>query len=169
MTDSIKRIFKFITDDSRKMPSDIKERSMLAAQTVFGLLWLEGVWWKISVDGSLKLNHDVFEYVIKQGSENPVLGFYATITEKLLLPNLTFFLISTILIELVLAALFITGRFVRLASLISFILTTTIIMSVINAPHEWHWSYFLMLLASALFFISPTRIKRQIKSSIQEK
>lgn len=165
MVASLRSKLKFIMDDSIEFSSNTKTRFLLAAQTVFGLLWLDGVWWKISVDGSLKLDKEVFEYVIKQGSENPVFGFYGTITDKLLLPNLTFFLIMTIVVELVLAALFISGRYIRLASAVSFLLTITIILSIINAPNEWHWSYFLMLLVSAIFFVVPTKFERRTESS----
>jgi uncharacterized membrane protein YphA (DoxX/SURF4 family) len=128
----------------------------LIAQIIFGLLWLEGASWKILFDGNLAANYDGLAYWVSRGSEYPVIGVYKEIIDTVILPNIKLFLPLVFLAEFTIGLLFVIGQKVRLAALLAIAQTTAITLSVYNAPYEWKWSYFLMYLVSALFFVNPT-------------
>ena len=129
------------------------------SQAIYGLLWLEGASWKIMVNGKFAFNHDGLAYWASRGSEYPVLGVYKTLLDKVILPNIVFLTPIVFALELTIAILFLTGKYVRIAAGLAIIQTIAISLSVLNAPHEWKWSYFLMLLVAAIFFVIPTTSK----------
>lgn len=131
----------------------------LVAQAIYGLLWLEGASWKVLVDGKLALNYDGLTYWASRGSEFPVLGVYKSLLDGVILPNIEIFLPIVFALELTIGLLFFTGKYVRIAASLAIIQTIAISLSVLNAPHEWKWSYFLMILVAAVFFVVPTTSK----------
>ncbi len=153
----IKHYVSFIVDDSKKLPKGLRQKLLVLSQAIFGLLWLEAAAWKVRVDGNFAINTDGFKYWVEQGIEHPVIGLYTPVLENIILPNITAFLVLVFIAELVIGILFIAGRYVRMAAALAFFQTIAITLSAINAENEWHWSYFLMLLVSALLFLVPTR------------
>jgi len=149
-------IKNLLTGDKPLFSKPITYRIMLIFQAIFGLLWLEAASWKIIVDGKLALNYDGLAYWISRGSEYPVFQPYAQIIDNFILPNIEFFLIAVFVTELVTGLLFVAGKFIRVASVLAFSQTIFISLSVLNTPKEWKWSYFLMMLVSAIFFVMPT-------------
>ncbi|WP_372729427.1 DoxX family protein [Nocardioides sp.] len=105
------------------------------------LLWIENVQWKRPPDfGSLeKFTTFAVDY--------PVLAPWSWIVENLVLPNMTFFGWITILTEASLGAFLLVGLLTRFWALVGMVQTVAITLSVLNAPHEWEWSYYLMFLA----------------------
>ena len=79
------------------------------------------------------------------GAEHPVFPGSAWLFEHLIGPNLGVFGWFTILAEGTVAALLLSGRFRRLASVGGMMLTIGIMAAVANAPGEWYWTYILMI------------------------
>jgi thiosulfate dehydrogenase (quinone) large subunit len=148
-------ISKMISDEPLLSPRWIK-RFMIVLQAVFGLLWIEGSAWKVIVDGSFKLNYDGLQYWVTRGSEYPVIGAYKWLIDNFIVPNIKIFLVLVFVSELSIGLMFLLGKYVRLASLLAMSQTVAITLSVIKAPHEWKWSYFMMMMFSLLFFVKPT-------------
>jgi thiosulfate dehydrogenase (quinone) large subunit len=68
------------------------------------------------------------------------------------LPNFTFFGWMVLLVEAALGAFLLIGLATRFWALIGIAQTVVIALSVLNAPHEWYWSYLLMLLVHVALF-----------------
>lgn len=79
--------------------------------------------------------------------EHPVFPPYAALVENVVLPNFTLFGWMTLLAEASLGAFLLVGLATRLWAAVGILQSLAITLSVLNAPHEWHWSYFLMILA----------------------
>jgi thiosulfate dehydrogenase [quinone] large subunit len=58
----------------------------------------------------------------------------------------------TLLVEAGLGAFLLVGLATRLWALIGVAQSVAIALSVLNAPHEWPWAYYLMILIHLVFF-----------------
>jgi thiosulfate dehydrogenase (quinone) large subunit len=152
----LKTVLSILTTDKEIFSTNITRRVLVGLQALFGLLWLEGSMWKIMDNGKFLLNNDGLRYWASKGVEYPVLDIYKTILEKFILPNIEIFLILVFIAEFTTGLLFLLGKYVRLASMLAFGQTIAITLSVLNAPNEWKWSYFMMMMFSLLFFVMPT-------------
>jgi thiosulfate dehydrogenase (quinone) large subunit len=152
----LKRIINIVLSDRDVLSPKHKRNIMLLLQAIFGLLWLEGASCKVIVDGKFMLNYDALRYWVSRGSEYPVIGAYKWIIDHAIIPNIKLFLPMVFIIELTIGILFITGKYIRIAAMLAVAQTIAITLSVLRAPNEWKWSYFLMLVVSIIFFVSPT-------------
>ncbi len=110
------------------------------------LLWIENVSWKRPPSfGSLR------NYT-QDAVDHPVFAPFSWVVEHLVLPNFTAFAWLTLFLEASLGAFLLIGLATRLWALIGIGQSLAIAMSVMNAPHEWEWSYYLMILAHVALF-----------------
>lgn len=124
-----------------------------------GLLWLSNVSWKISPDfGSL-------DGYFAKGAKNQVLPGSSWIFEHVFGPHLTFFGWATVLIEVSLAALLISGRHIRVAAVIGVVQSFGIGLAVANAEGEWYWSYALMIAVHLALLATTATVPRPSVSS----
>ena len=77
---------------------------------------------------------------------------YAWVVEHVVLPNFAFFGWMVLLVEASLGAFLLIGLATRFWAVIGVAQTVVIMLSVLNAPHEWYWSYLLMLLVHLALF-----------------
>jgi len=105
------------------------------------LLWIQNVDWKMPPDFTRLLRFT--RYAV----EYPVVPPFSWIVEHVVLANFTLFGYVTLLTEFSLGAFLLAGLFTRLWAAIGILQTLAITMSVLNAPHEWHWSYYLIIAA----------------------
>jgi thiosulfate dehydrogenase [quinone] large subunit len=112
-----------------------------------GFLWIQNAGWKTPPDFGAAADPPAGLYKFTSFAvEHPVFPPYAWLVEHLVLPNFTFFGWTVLLVEAALGAFLLIGLLTRLWAAIGVAQTLAITLSVLNAPHEWHWSYFLMLL-----------------------
>ncbi len=109
-------------------------------------LWIENAGWKTPPDFSSlrKFTNYAVDY--------PVVQPFTWLVEHLVLPNFTFFAWMTLLVEAFLGAFLLIGLATRLWAVIGIGQSLAITMSVLNAPDEWEWSYYLMILAHVALF-----------------
>ncbi len=120
---------------------------LLAALRVgVAIMWIENVGWKRPPDFS-SLRRFTTDAV-----EHPVFSPFSWIVEHVVLPNFTFFAWMTLLLEASIGAFLFVGLATRLWALIGIGQSLAITMSVLNAPNEWEWSYYLMILAHVGIF-----------------
>lgn len=142
-----------VTPDAVPLPPSRLNRALLAIVRIgVGLLWLQNVGWKTPPDfgrgdppGGLYLSAS---YAVS----HEVLRPYAWLMERFVLPNFTFFGWIVLLVEAALGAFLLIGLATRFWALIGIAQTVVIALSVLNAPHEWYWSYSLMLLVHVALF-----------------
>jgi thiosulfate dehydrogenase [quinone] large subunit len=130
------------------------DRSRLARAVValtrvgVALLWIQNAGWKTPPDFGADADPPAGLYKFTNFAvEHPVFPPYAWLVEHVVLPNFTFFGWTVLLVEAALGAFLLVGLLTRLWAAIGIAQTLAITLSVLNTPDEWHWSYFLMLLA----------------------
>lgn len=110
------------------------------------LLWIENAGWK---------SPPAFEALrgfTQEAVEHPVVAPFTWLVSNVVLPNFTLFGWMTLLVEASLGAFLLIGLATRLWALVAIGQTLAIMMSVLNAPNEWEWAYYLMILAHVAIF-----------------
>lgn len=125
----------------------------MVLRILIGLLWLYNVSWKRPPDFGQDANNGLFKFTSYAVSD-PVLQPFSWVVENAVLPNFALFGWGVLLAETVLAVLLLTGAWVRLAALVGIAQSVAIGLSVAYAPHEWPWSYWLMIGAHVLLLAS---------------
>ena len=135
------------TAPSPAMRESRTTRLMLAAfRAGVALLWIENAGWKTPPDFTSLRKYT--QYAV----DYPVFSPFTWLIEHLVLPNFIVFGWLTLLVEASLGAFLLIGLATRLWALIGIAQSLAIMLSVMNAPHEWEWSYYLMILAHIALF-----------------
>lgn len=126
-------------------------RALIAVVRIgVALLWIQNVNWKRPPEfgdssaglrrwTELAISHEVF-------------APYTWVVDTIVLPNFVLFGWGVLLVEGALGAFLLIGFLTRFWALIGIAQTVAITLSVLNAPHEWHWAYLLMLLVHIALF-----------------
>ncbi len=109
-----------------------------------GTLWLANVHWKRPTDFGASNGSGLARWV-NEGIENGVFPPYTWALEHIVRENLTPFGWFTLLAESLLGALLILGWKTRLVGLAGAGMSVAIGLTVLSAPNEWPWAYFLMV------------------------
>jgi hypothetical protein len=133
---------------------------------IAGLLWLSNASWKVPPDfGRSGDSCGSLCRYMEEGITHPVLPGSGWLFEHILTPNLFLFGWATVLTEVILAAMFISGRFLRIAALLGIAQSIGIGLSVANADGEWYWSYGLMIgLHLAILFTAASTVRPSLRS-----
>ena len=118
-----------------------------------GLLWLYNVAWKRAPDFGQDAENGLFKFTSYAVSD-PVLPPFSWGVENVVLPNFALFGWGVLVAETALAVLLLTGAWVRVAALVGIAQSVAIALSVAFAPHEWPWSYWLLIGAHVLLLAS---------------
>ncbi|MFD1930976.1 MULTISPECIES: DoxX family protein [Nonomuraea] len=128
-------------------------RGMLAfIRVAVALLWIQNAGWKTPGDDFGRMARRGLYLFTGYAVEHPVFPPFTWLVEHVVLPNFVVFGWLTLLVETSLGAFLLAGLATRLWALVGIAQTLAITFSVLYAPHEWHWSYFLMLLAHLALF-----------------
>jgi len=128
-------------------------RVAAALRILVGLMWLYNVSWKRPPDFGRDSGGGLFRFT-SYAVSHPVFPPYSWLVEHLVLPNFVVFGWLVLVVETALAVLLLTGAWVRTAAAIGVAQSVAIALSVAVAPHEWPWSYWLMIGAHGLLLFS---------------
>ncbi len=132
--------------------------ALTVLRVLLGLMWLYNVSWKRAPDFGKDAGNGLYKFTT-YAVDYPVLAPYAWVTEHLILPVFPVFGWVVLIAETALAVMLLTGTYVRLAAIIGLAQSLAIGLSVAYAPHEWPWSYFLMIGAHlVLVFAAAGRV-----------
>lgn len=120
--------------------------ALAALRIGIAVLWIQNASWKVPPDFGAEANKGLFFWA-SQAVEYPVIAPYSAFVESFVLPNIAIFGWVTLLTEAALGAFLLIGLATRFWALVGLAQTLAITLSVLNTPNEWHWSYYLMLLA----------------------
>ncbi|SDX71772.1 TQO small subunit DoxD [Modestobacter sp. DSM 44400] len=120
--------------------------TLAAVRIALGLLWIQGVGWKTPPDFGQEAGRGLFRYT-RYAVDHPVLPPFSWLIENLVLPHFVFFGYLTLLLEASIGAFLLVGLATRFWAAMGIVQTTAITLSVLNAPNEWPWSYYLMFAA----------------------
>ena len=137
-----------VEEDARRLPTDTSlSRGLIAVvRIVFGLLWLTTLSWKLPPEFA------TLKHFTSQAVSHPVFPPYSWVVENVVLANFTPFGYLVILTEASLGAFLILGLATRFWALVGIAQTVAIALSVLNAPHEWSWAYYMMAMGHLAIF-----------------
>lgn len=122
-------------------------------------LWIQNLGWKVPPSfGQGSTPPEGLYQFTRYAVDYPVFPPYASFVEHVVLPNFVAFAWLTLLLEACIGAFLLIGLAVRFWALVGAAQSLVITLSVLNAPNEWHWAYYLMILAHlALFAVAAGR------------
>ena len=126
---------------------EVPRHHQLASATLrilLGLMWLYNVAWKRAPDFGREAGNGLYKFTSYAVSD-PVFPPYSWVVEHVVLKAFTPFGWLVLAMETLLAVLLLTGAWVRVAALVGIAQSVAIGLSVAYAPHEWPWSYWLMV------------------------
>lgn len=126
---------------------------LAAVRVALGLLWMAGASWKTPPDFGRESGSGLYRYA-SAAVEHPVLPPFSWLMENLVLPNFVVFGYLTLLLEVSMGAFLLIGLATRFWAVLGIAQTAAITLSVLNAPHEWPWSYYLMVAAHAIVLVT---------------
>jgi hypothetical protein len=113
-------------------------------RVLVGALWLYNVVWKLPPEFGRDTGRQLYGYV--QGAvDDPFLPPYSWVLEQVVLPNFGFFGWGVLIVESLLAAFLLTGAYTRLWALVGAGQALAIGLSVVTAPGEWPWGYYMLV------------------------
>lgn len=120
--------------------------SVAILRIAVGLLWIQNAGWKVPPDFGQTDDKGLYFWA-SQAVEYPVLPPYSWFVETVVLPQIGVFGWMILLLEAALGAFLLIGLATRFWALVGIAQSLAITFSVLNAPDEWHWAYYLMILA----------------------
>jgi len=138
--------------DVEPLPNRRMDRALIAALRIgVAVLWIQNTGWKRPPDFGEDSGRGLYMWT-KFAVDREVFAPYAWFVEHVVLPNFTLFGWLTLIVEASLGAFLLVGLATRLWAAVGVAQSLAIMLSVLKAPHEWHWSYFLMILAHLVIF-----------------
>jgi hypothetical protein len=127
-------------------------RALAGLRIVAGLLWLFNVNWKRPPDFGRNSGRLLYGYV-QAAIDHPVFPPFSWVMENVVRPAFIPFGWGVLVLETLLAGFLLTGTYTRLAALLGIAQSGAIALSVLRAPGEWPWSYYLMIAVHVVIFL----------------
>ncbi|RZU31140.1 DoxX family protein [Blastococcus saxobsidens] len=125
--------------------------AVAAVRVVVGMLWVANSGWKTPPDFGQDTGTGLFRFT-RYAVEHPVFPPYTWLVDNVVLPNFVLFGYAVLLLEAALGAFLLVGLATRLWAVLGMVQTTAITLSVLNAPDEFPWTYYLMFAAHVVLF-----------------
>lgn len=129
--------------NAERLRSTLSPWAGFAARIIAGMLWLSNTDWKRPPNFG-RPNRGLWVFT-NHGIENEVFGPFRWVLEEIVVPNFKLFGWITLVLEVLLAALLLSGAFTRLAALLGIGQAVAITLSVLNTPGEYNWAYYMMI------------------------
>ncbi len=124
------------------------------ARILYGYLWWQQSGWKVPSDDVGRKSGGGLWYWFQQGIQHPTLNAYKDFQLNVVIPNWTFFGWMTLITETAIGVSLILGLGTRLGSLMAIGMAANITLSILNVPHEWGWTYTMLIMLPALFLLT---------------
>jgi hypothetical protein len=126
-----------------------------AFRVVIGSMWWQQTLWKLppfyTEDPSSAFGESGLPYWMIQMGKSAAFQFHADFVNLIVLPNFYFFAPIVYAAEALTAASLILGLGVRLWGLIGALQILNLWLGLYNAPGEWPWTYFFLLVLQLIF------------------
>jgi uncharacterized membrane protein YphA (DoxX/SURF4 family) len=127
---------------------------LAAMRVVYGLLWWQQSKWKVPSDDFGRKSGGGLWYWVQQEIQHPTVGLYRDFLVNVMIPNWTFFGWMTLITETFIGVTLILGLFTRLGALVAVGMAANITVGILSVPHEWVWTYVMLIGFPALFLLT---------------
>jgi thiosulfate dehydrogenase (quinone) large subunit len=124
------------------------------ARIVYGLLWWQQSKWKVPSDDFGRKSGGGLWYWVQQEIQFPTVSAYRDFLVNVMIPHWTFFGWMTLAMETFIGATLILGLFTRLGALVALGMAANITIGILSVPHEWGWTYTMLIMFAALFLLT---------------
>jgi thiosulfate dehydrogenase [quinone] large subunit len=124
------------------------------ARLLYGYLWWQQSAWKVPSDDFGRKSGGGLWYWVQQEIQHPTLTAYRDFLVNVMIPHWTFFGWMTLITETFISVTLILGLFTRLGSLAAIGMAANITIGILNVPHEWGWTYVMLIMLPALFLLT---------------
>lgn len=124
------------------------------ARVIYGYLWWQQSKWKVPSDDFGRKSGGGLWYWVQQEIQYPTLTAYRDFLVNVLVPHWTFFGWMTLLTETFIAVTLILGLGARLGSFVAIGMAANITLGILNVPHEWGWTYVMLIMLPAVFLLT---------------
>ena len=124
------------------------------ARILYGYLWWQQSGWKVPSDDFGRKSGGGLWYWVHQEIQYPTVAAYKNFLVNVLIPHWTFFGWMTLITETFIATTLILGLGTRLGSVVAIGMATNITIGILNVPHEWGWTYAMLIMFPALFLLT---------------
>lgn len=121
---------------------------------LYGILWWQQSKWKVPSDDFGRRSGGGLWYWVHQEIQHPTLLAYRDFLVNVMIPNWTLFGWMTLITETFIGATLILGFFTRLGSLVALGMALNITIGIMSVPHEWVWTYIMLMAFPALFLLT---------------
>ena len=159
-----------IFDELKTIFKSPNETSLLVLRVIIGLMWLSEAFIKIikrSTNNQLS-DYNNFLLELHQMADTNPFGFISQIINNLLIPNYLLLLIVVVLLEIWLGIAVIGGIFSRVGSIIGIIYALILYLATLGWG-DWPWSYFMIIMAMLVVFISGFQMRIGLDSYLHTK
>ena len=123
------------------------------ARILYGYLWWQQSGWKVPSDDFGRKSGGGLWYWVHQEIQYPTVVAYKNFLVNVLIPHWTFFGWMTLITETFIASTLILGLGTRLGSLVAIGMAANITIGILNVPHEWGWTYTMLIMFPVLFLL----------------
>jgi thiosulfate dehydrogenase [quinone] large subunit len=124
------------------------------ARIVYGYLWWNQSGWKVPADDFGRRSGGGLWHWVQQEIQYPTVNVYRDFLVNVMIPNWTLFGWMTLITEMFIGISLLLGLFTRLGSLVAIGMAANITIGILNVPHEWGWTYTMLIMLPALFLFT---------------
>jgi uncharacterized membrane protein YphA (DoxX/SURF4 family) len=129
--------------------------ALAGLRILLGVLWLANLSWKLPPDFG-KNDPEGLLYNFRRAERYAVIGPLRDAARDLLIPHFTLFGWIVFLAELTAGVLLLLGLWTRVGALIGLVQSIAITLLVVNAPHEWVWTYVMFVAIGVVVLVTPS-------------
>src|SRR5262250_2525771 len=124
------------------------------ARMLYGYLWWQQSAWKVPSDDFGRKSGGGLWYWVQQEIQHPTVTAYRDFLVGVMIPHWTFFGWMTLITETFIAVTLILGLGTRLGSFVAIGMAANVTVGILNVPHEWGWTYVMLIMLPALFLLT---------------
>jgi thiosulfate dehydrogenase [quinone] large subunit len=124
------------------------------ARLLYGYLWWQQSAWKVPSDDFGRKSGGGLWYWVQQEIQYPTVTAYRDFLLHVMIPNWTLFGWMTLLTETFIGVTLMLGLLTRLGSVVAIGMAANIAIGILSVPHEWGWTYTMLIMLPALFLFS---------------
>jgi thiosulfate dehydrogenase (quinone) large subunit len=124
------------------------------ARISLGFLWLASLRWKLPPDFEPSGDTTGLRTWLELEVAHPAFGFYGDLIDSVVLPNFTVFAWLVFLAELGVGLALLLGVGTRPAALVGLLMSTNLLVGLLDVPGEWPWSYLMMIMLHGIVLVS---------------